>query len=98
LIKNPEFLFDIQKTPTLDACMSVIAQTFMDSCSVSEHLRLGKDSPSSKLLFAKDIPQYRGMVKKYYAHIQDLSVVDNRQLGDWMSNLSKVSKRTLSFS
>lgn len=51
-IKNPDFIFDINKTATLDSCLSVIAQTFMDSCSTTEH-RLGKDSPSNKLLFAK---------------------------------------------
>lgn len=51
-IKNPDFIFDINKTATLDSCLSVIAQTFMDSCSTAEH-RLGKDSPSTKLLFAK---------------------------------------------
>lgn len=51
-IKNPDFIFDINKTTTADACLSVIAQTFMDACSTTEH-RLGKDSPSNKLLFAK---------------------------------------------
>lgn len=51
-IKNPDFIFDINKTPTVDACLSVIAQTFMDACATTEH-RLGKDSPSNKLLFAK---------------------------------------------
>lgn len=51
-IKNPDFIFDVNKTTTLDSCLSVIAQTFMDSCSTAEH-RLGKDSPSNKLLFAK---------------------------------------------
>lgn len=53
-IKNPDFIFDINKTVTVDACLSVVAQTFMDSCSTNEH-RLGKDSPSNKLLFAKVI-------------------------------------------
>ena len=38
----------------MDACLSVIAQTFMDACSTSVY-RLGKDSPSNKLLFAKVI-------------------------------------------
>ena len=60
-IKNPDFIFDINKTPTVDACLSVIAQTFIDSCATTEH-RLGKDSPSNKLLFAKDIPRYRAQV------------------------------------
>uniref|UniRef100_A0A6P4EIQ6 Plexin-B n=1 Tax=Drosophila rhopaloa TaxID=1041015 RepID=A0A6P4EIQ6_DRORH len=51
-IKNPDFIFDVNKTFCVDSCLSVIAQTFMDACSTSEH-RLGKDSPSNKLLFAK---------------------------------------------
>jgi len=67
-IKNPDFIFDIDKTPTVDSCLSVIAQTFMDSCSTSDH-RLGKDSPSNKLLFAKDIPQYRETVLRYLSFL-----------------------------
>ncbi|KAK3853400.1 hypothetical protein Pcinc_040056, partial [Petrolisthes cinctipes] len=47
-IKNPDFILDVFKTPTVDSCLSVIAQTFMDACSTTEH-RLGKDSPSNKL-------------------------------------------------
>ena len=51
-IKNPDFIFDVNKTVTVDASLSGIAQAFMDACSTTEH-RLGKDSPSNKLLFAK---------------------------------------------
>jgi hypothetical protein len=40
-IKNPDFILDVNKTPTIDSSLSVIAQTLMDSCSTSEH-RLGK--------------------------------------------------------
>uniref|UniRef100_A0A8B9MW41 Plexin A1 n=1 Tax=Accipiter nisus TaxID=211598 RepID=A0A8B9MW41_9AVES len=58
VIKNPQFVFDIHKNSITDACLSVVAQTFMDSCSTSEH-KLGKDSPSNKLLYAKDIPNYK---------------------------------------
>jgi len=36
----------------------------MDSCSVSEQ-KLGKDSSSSKLLYARDIPKYRKWVDRY---------------------------------
>lgn len=41
LIKNPNFVFDIHKSNIVDSCLSVVAQTFMDSCSTSDH-RLGK--------------------------------------------------------
>ena len=36
LIKNPEFMFDINKSHTVDACLSVIAQAFIDGCSSSD--------------------------------------------------------------
>lgn len=64
VIKNPQFVFDIHKSSITDACLSVVAQTFMDSCSTSEH-RLGKDSPSNKLLYAKDIPSYKSWVERW---------------------------------
>ncbi|TMS39510.1 hypothetical protein L596_006020 [Steinernema carpocapsae] len=54
LIKNPNMLFDIQRQEFLDSTLSVIGQTLIDACSRSQ-FPLGKESPSSKLLFAKDI-------------------------------------------
>ena len=36
----------------------------------------GKDSPSSKLLFAKDIPLYRQLVVNFYQNIQNLPQVN----------------------
>ena len=64
VIKNPDFIFDVHKSNIVDSCLSVVAQTFMDSCSMSEH-KLSKDSPSSKLLYAKDIPRYKDLVVRY---------------------------------
>lgn len=70
VIKNPQFVFDIHKNSITDACLSVVAQTFMDSCSTSEH-KLGKDSPSNKLLYAKDIPNYKNWVERYVDQVFD---------------------------
>lgn len=86
-IKNPDFIFDINKTPTVDSSLSVIAQTFMDSCSTTDH-RLGKDSPSNKLLFAKDIPQYREMVTKFYYDISVAPQITDQELSTAMQQLS----------
>merc|ERR1712008_315038 len=61
----------------VDACLSVVAQTFMDACSTSEHI-LGKDSPSSKLLYAKDIPVYKDWVDRYYADIKAMPAEESR--------------------
>ncbi|XP_065351810.1 plexin-B isoform X4 [Cloeon dipterum] len=86
-IKNPDFIFDVNKTTTVDCCLSVIAQTLMDSCSTSEH-RLGKDSPSNKLLFAKDIPNYREMVSHFYCDIQMLPQITDQEMSTAMQQLS----------
>lgn len=45
ILKNPQFVFDIEKTDHIDACLSVIAQAFIDACSISD-LQLGKVSCS----------------------------------------------------
>ncbi|XP_053684363.1 plexin-B isoform X2 [Sabethes cyaneus] len=86
-IKNPDFIFDINKTPSVDACLNVIAQTFMDACSTTEY-RLGKDSPSNKLLFAKDLPQYREMVTSFYTEIGRLPQISDQEMCTAMQRLS----------
>ncbi|XP_061706998.1 plexin-B [Cydia pomonella] len=87
LIKNPDFIFDINKTATVDSSLSVIAQTFMDACSLTEH-RLCKDSPSNKLLFAKDLPTYRDMVIQFYQAVSQLPQVTDQELSTSMQQLS----------
>lgn len=47
-MKNPQFVFDMEKTPNLDGCLNVIAQAFMDSFSLSE-TQLGKVKPATKV-------------------------------------------------
>uniref|UniRef100_A0A8D3AMV0 Plexin B3 n=1 Tax=Scophthalmus maximus TaxID=52904 RepID=A0A8D3AMV0_SCOMX len=37
ILKNPQFVLDVQVTDSIDAILSVIAQTFIDSCTTSEH-------------------------------------------------------------
>lgn len=48
ILKNPQFVFDIDKTDHIDACLSVIAQAFIDACSLSD-LQLGKVHPPGLL-------------------------------------------------
>ncbi|ODM99641.1 Plexin-B [Orchesella cincta] len=86
-IKNPDFVFDVEKSPTVEASLSVIMQTLMDSCATSEQ-RLGKDSPSSKLLFAKDIPHYRNLVSKFYTDIRNLPQISDQEMNSAMQQLS----------
>ncbi|KAM4663711.1 plexin-A3 [Discoglossus pictus] len=89
VIKNPQFVFDIHKNSITDACLSVVAQTFMDSCSTSEH-RLGKDSPSNKLLYAKDIPNYKTWVERYYRDINKMPAISDQDMDAYLVEQSRL--------
>ncbi|KAJ1526203.1 hypothetical protein ONE63_009362 [Megalurothrips usitatus] len=89
LIKNPNFVFDIYKSNIVDSCLSVVAQTFMDSCSTSDH-RLGKDSPSSKLLYAKDIPIYKEWVERYYGDIKMMPAISDQDMNAMLAEESRI--------
>lgn len=48
ILKNPHFIFDVHVSEVVDASLSVIAQTFMDACTKSEH-KLSRVSGSGKV-------------------------------------------------
>ncbi|XP_063165401.1 plexin-C1 [Candoia aspera] len=83
IVKNPQFVFDIKKTPHIDGCLSVIAQAFMDAFSLSEQ-QLGKEAPTNKLLYAKDIPLYKEEVKAFYKAIRDLPSLPRSELDEFL--------------
>lgn len=37
ILRNPHFIFDVHVTEVVDASLHVIAQTFMDACTKTEH-------------------------------------------------------------
>ncbi|XP_070709669.1 plexin-C1 [Pempheris klunzingeri] len=88
ILKNPQFVFDIEKTPNLDGCLSVIAQAFMDSFSLSE-IQLGKHAPTNKLLYAKDIPKFKQEVKAYYKQVRDQPAVTDSEFKAFLLEESK---------
>ncbi|XP_061909562.1 plexin-D1 [Entelurus aequoreus] len=88
ILKNPQFVFDIDKTDHMDACLSVIAQAFIDACSISD-LQLGKDSPTNKLLYAKEIPEYKKRVQWYYQQIQDMAPLSEQEMNAHLAEESR---------
>ncbi|XP_029006968.1 plexin-B1 isoform X1 [Betta splendens] len=88
IVKNPQFIFDIQASDHVDAVLSVISQTFMDSCTIAEH-KLGRDSPINKLLYARDIPRYKQMVERYYADIRQTISASDQEMNSALAELSR---------
>uniref|UniRef100_A0AC34RI63 Sema domain-containing protein n=1 Tax=Panagrolaimus sp. JU765 TaxID=591449 RepID=A0AC34RI63_9BILA len=88
LIHNPDCLFDIQRQTCLDASLTVIGQTLMDSFSQSEY-PLGKESTSSKLLFAKDIAKYRPFAVNMFLKLKAQPMVDEKVFHEHINIISK---------
>uniref|UniRef100_A0A8B9REU0 Plexin-B1 n=1 Tax=Astyanax mexicanus TaxID=7994 RepID=A0A8B9REU0_ASTMX len=88
ILKNPQFIFDVQASDNVDAVLSVIAQTFMDSCTIAEH-KLGRDSPINKLLYARDIPRYKQMVERYYSDIRQTISASDQEMNSALAELSR---------
>ncbi|XP_023581194.1 plexin-B3 [Trichechus manatus latirostris] len=86
-LKNPQFIFDVRVSDNVDAILAVIAQTFIDSCTVSEH-KVGRDSPVNKLLYAREIPRYKQMVEKYYKDIRQGSPASYQEMNSALAELS----------
>lgn len=98
IIKNPNYVLDIEKSNTLDANLSVIAQTLMDACapSTSTTDREGKAAQAimnqsgnnNKLLFAKDVPKYQELVKHFYMDVAAMRPVNDKDIVKQMDKLS----------
>uniref|UniRef100_G3PBS4 Plexin-B1 n=1 Tax=Gasterosteus aculeatus aculeatus TaxID=481459 RepID=G3PBS4_GASAC len=86
--RNPQFIFDVQASDHVDAVLTVISQTFMDSCTIAEH-KLGRDSPINKLLYARDIPRYKQMVERYYADIRQTISASDQEMNSALAELSR---------
>ncbi|KAI5095370.1 plexin-B3, partial [Silurus meridionalis] len=87
ILKNPPFVFDVQVTDSIDAILSVIAQTFIDSCTTSEH-KVGRDSPVNKLLYAREIPRYKQLVERYYNDIHSAASGCYQEMNSMLTELS----------
>jgi len=60
----------------------------MDACSTQDHM-LTKDSPSSKLLFAKDILIYREWVDRYYQDIRRIQPISDQDMNAFLAEESR---------
>uniref|UniRef100_A0A3P8RCU7 Sema domain-containing protein n=1 Tax=Astatotilapia calliptera TaxID=8154 RepID=A0A3P8RCU7_ASTCA len=94
ILKNPHFIFDVHVSEVVDASLSVIAQTFMDACTKSEH-KLSRDSPSNKLLYAKEISTYKKMVDDYYKGIRQMVSVSDQDMNTHLAEVSRVRNTSI---
>ncbi|XP_041833898.1 plexin-B2a [Melanotaenia boesemani] len=88
ILRNPHFIFDVHVSEVVDASLHVISQTFMDACTKTEH-KLSRESPSNKLLYAKEISTYKKMVDDYYRGIRQMVPVSDQDMNTHLAEVSR---------
>ncbi|XP_057710527.1 plexin-B2a [Corythoichthys intestinalis] len=88
ILRNPHFIFDVHVTEVVDASLHVIALMFMDACTKTEH-KLSRESPSNKLLYAKEISTYKKMVDDYYKGIRQMVPVSDQDMNTYLAEVSR---------
>uniref|UniRef100_A0A3Q1B8U4 Sema domain-containing protein n=1 Tax=Amphiprion ocellaris TaxID=80972 RepID=A0A3Q1B8U4_AMPOC len=87
ILKNPHFTFDVHVSEVVDASLSVIAQTFMDACTKSEH-KLSRQLPplvSSVCVF----------VCSYYKGIRQMVPVSDQDMNTHLAEVSRVRNTSI---
>lgn len=49
-----------------------------------------QDSPTNKLLYAKEIPEYRKIVQRYYKQIHDMTPLSEQEMNAHLAEESRV--------
>ncbi|TWW64893.1 Plexin-B2 Precursor [Takifugu flavidus] len=88
ILRNPHFIFDVHVTEVVEASLYVISQTLMDACTKTEH-KLSRESPSNKLLYAKEISSYKKMVDDYCKGIRQMVPVSDQDMNTHLAELSR---------
>ena len=89
MIKNPDFVFDVEKTFSVELNLSIVAQALMSSCLPNDPV-LNKESPSHKLLFAREINDYRVWISDFYERVQKMPQITDQDLNCYMHRLSQL--------
>ena len=90
IFNKPRLLFDVAPQATIDADLTVVAQTLVDCFSNSEHLAMS-GVPSSRLLFAKEVGRLRPLAADFLRRIARQPKMTEQKLGEEMSHLTNVS-------
>ncbi|XP_046336291.2 plexin-A1-like [Haliotis rufescens] len=86
LLSRPNIVFDIDTPEYLQPSLDIVASTFIDSFTPPQ--MLSKNSSPHKLLFFKDLDDYRAVVKSFHRGVSSAPAVDERDMAKEMHKLT----------
>ncbi|XP_067683732.1 plexin-A1-like [Haliotis asinina] len=93
MLSRPNIVFDIHTPEYLQPSLDIVASTFIDSFTAPQ--TLSKNSSPHKLLFFKDLEEYRGVVKSFHRGVSSSPVVDERDMAKEMHRLTYMQNFSL---
>uniref|UniRef100_A0A915PVS6 Sema domain-containing protein n=1 Tax=Setaria digitata TaxID=48799 RepID=A0A915PVS6_9BILA len=95
ILSNIDYVLDVERIPAVDSSLAVIAQTMVDAFSSASYM-IGKESPSSKLLFAKDVKKYRIRATNFFQSVADSPRLSAEAFHDYIAaSTQKLYSRTV---
>jgi len=85
LIKNPDFLFDIDKPPSVDHTLTTIAQTLISACSLEQNDK-GPNPSTVKMIAYEGRSNYQRWVGDYYSSIQGIGSLPSSDFKEFLDD------------
>ena len=92
LLKNPEYLLDVDKNNLIDSSLSSIVSAFLDSCTINESFNLydtNSTSPINRLLYLHEVPRYKEMIDNFYKEMSSYQPISDHELHFYLNEFSK---------
>ena len=86
ILKNPQLVFDINKTVLIDASLQSILQVFIDCCSEISSL---EHVTTNHLIFSNDIRRYKSLIDHFYNEIESYPHISDHELHYYLNEFSK---------
>ncbi len=91
LLRNPDLVYDIERTPSMENNLAVVAQILQSSgasafASISSPV--GREAPYHKLLFSREISEYQCRIQDFFSTVRRLPAPTDFEFDCHMGQLS----------
>ncbi|XP_033647915.1 plexin-B-like [Asterias rubens] len=87
-IKHPDYIFDINLSPSVEASMQMIGQLFHDAHDTKTG-KPGQESSVNKFLYSRERTKYQRLVRQYYKGVEESTPVTTQDLNTELQKASQ---------
>ena len=88
LLRNPDVLYDVERTQAADQNLAIIGQVLTTSCNEFD-VPITRDTPSYKLLFAKEIKEHNSQLNSFFDDVKNLPCLSDHEFNMYLTQVSQ---------